>query len=211
MDTSRIGAPGPTQTIAGPSSMQTPMALGPASLPGITLVRDSEAIATGMEEVLGELEPNPQTDQLRLLGTREMVDYFKNNKMIENTETFSYQLNDQNVGLMRLKIPKKKGGDMEVMAMVTDPRTRGVGSTFRQQAMNHAVRMTGQPVLTLNAMDRDAVATYKRMGFKADSDYDSDDEDHMIPMRLDANNSNKWEKDNTGNFRLKSRLDPEFR
>lgn len=71
--------------------------------------------------------------------------------------------------------------------------------------------MTGQPVLTLNAMDRDAVAAYKRMGFKADSDYDSDDEDQMIPMRLDANNSNKWEKDNAGNFRLKSRLDPEFR
>lgn len=135
MDTSRIGASGPTQAIAGPSSMQTPMALGPASLPGITLVRDSEAIATGMEEVLGELELNPQTDQLRLLGTKEMVDYFNNNTMIENTETFSYQLNDQNVGLMRLKMPEKKGGDMEVMAMVTDPRTRGVGSTFMQQAM----------------------------------------------------------------------------
>jgi predicted GNAT family N-acyltransferase len=195
--------------------MQTPMTLGPALLPGISTVRDSEAVATGMEEVLDRLEPNPQTDQLRLLGTKEMVDYFKNNKMIEKTETFSYQLNDQNVGLMRLKMPEKKGEDMEVMAMVTDPRTRGVGSTFMQQAMNHAVRMTGQPVLTLNAMDRDAVAAYKRMGFKADSDYgsdeDSDDEDQMIPMRLDANNSNKWEKDNAGNFRLKSRLDPEFR
>ncbi|MCG1041267.1 GNAT family N-acetyltransferase [Mycetohabitans sp. B8] len=187
------------------------MTLGSALLPGMSTVRDSEAIATSMERVLNDLAPSPQTDPLRLLGTNEMVDYFKNNKMIENTETFSYQLNDQNVGLVRLKMPKKKDGDMEVMAMVTDPRTRGVGSTFMQQAMNHAVKMTGQPVLTLNAMDRDAAAAYERMGFKADSDYDSDDEDQMIPMRLDASNSDKWEKNNTGNFQLKSRLAPEFR
>ncbi|SIT70884.1 hypothetical protein SAMN04487769_1768 [Burkholderia sp. b14] len=55
--------------------MQTPMTLGPALLPGISTVRDSEAIATGMEEVLKRLQSDPQTDQLRLLGTRE-VDYF---------------------------------------------------------------------------------------------------------------------------------------
>jgi N-acetylglutamate synthase-like GNAT family acetyltransferase len=183
------------------------MTLGPALLPGIIPVRDSEAIATGMEEVLNDLATNPQTDQLRLLGTRDMVDYFKNNKMIENTETFSYQLNGQNVGLMRLKMPEKKGGDMEVMAMVTDPRTRGVGSTFMQQAMNHAVRMTGQPILKLDAMDEEAAEAYEKMGFH---DHE-DNELYEIPMRLDANNSNKWEKDNAGNFRLKSRLDPEFR
>ncbi|WP_198292420.1 GNAT family N-acetyltransferase [Burkholderia glumae] len=155
-----------------------------------------------------DVEHCGSTDEDRVASTMEMLDSLSVGFSKDKYDVIAHRLRGRSSGVLVLE----KGEPAKVLAMVTHPNSKGVGSALMEQAVNLAKNLTGKAELHLEVMDAAAAAAYQKMGFVMSqaSDSDSDSDITCEPMVLNANDATNWKEDSNGYMLMTNRKPPHF-
>jgi len=186
---------------ASPFAGAASHASSPVPLPaGVAVVGEAD-VGAAVAALRHGVDHASNPSNVRINAAKDMLAACDDGFPADAYTTLSHQLQGRPAGLLALQHPNK------VHVMLSHPDSYGVGSALVTGAVNVAAQRTGSPVLHLEAMDADAVRAYEKMGFTVDMDdggehlsahedeSDSDSDDQMVLMTLDAAHSDKWRHD----------------